>query len=132
MPEVIEQGQGGRAKRQVVGPQPPRPPPRDWAAQEQKVRDSRRRFIRSASDLDSKIIVEMAFDHLEYVKITQQPSMTFSTFIGNIGGQAGLWLGASIITLVKLILMLIPWVESFLVRVCGWKRGSHALDASSD
>ena len=48
------------------------------------------------------------------------------------GGQAGLWLGASIITLVKLILMLIPWVESLLVRVCGWRRRSHTLDASGD
>ena len=34
--------------------------------------------------------------------------MTITTFIGNIGGQLGLWLGASIISLLKLIILLLP------------------------
>jgi hypothetical protein len=32
--------------------------------------------------------------------------MTFSTFVGNVGGQAGLWLGASVVTFVKILLTL--------------------------
>lgn len=30
---------------------------------------------------------------MTYVRLTQAPSMTFATFVGNIGGQIGLWLG---------------------------------------
>lgn len=34
--------------------------------------------------------------------------MTFATFVGNIGGQIGLWLGASIISCVKIFIILAP------------------------
>jgi hypothetical protein len=31
--------------------------------------------------------------------------MTFATFVGTIGGQAGLWLGASVITFIKIVMI---------------------------
>lgn len=40
--------------------------------------------------------------------LLQAPSMTFVMFVGNIDGQIGLWLGASIISCVKILIVLAP------------------------
>ena len=47
----------------------------------------RRRWLRAKYNWEDRIVVDVAFTHLQYVSITQSPSMTFSTFVGNIGGQ---------------------------------------------
>jgi len=43
------------------------------------------------------------FSCVDYaIKISQSPSMTLATFIRNIGGQVGLWLGISSISIIQL------------------------------
>ncbi len=38
--------------------------------------------------------------------------MTFHTFLGNLGGQMGLWMGLCVVTLVKLIILVVPGCAS--------------------
>ena len=47
----------------------------------------RRRHLRAKFGWNERVVVHVAFNHLQYVSIAQSPSMTFSTFVGNIGGQ---------------------------------------------
>ncbi len=47
----------------------------------------------------------------------QEASMTFDTFVSNIGGQVGLWIGASIVTMVKFFVILYPIVMAKLGRL---------------
>ncbi len=34
--------------------------------------------------------------------------MTRHTFVGNLGGQMGLWMGLCVVTLVKLLILVVP------------------------
>jgi hypothetical protein len=71
---------------------------------------ARMKLMEGKQQYSSKIILDISYNHMTYVKITQSPSMTFSTFVGNIGGQIGLWIGASIISCVKIFIVLGPLV----------------------
>lgn len=39
----------------------------------------------------------------------QSESMTVGTFIANLGGQMGLWLGASVVTIVQVIVVVLSF-----------------------
>jgi len=40
--------------------------------------------------------------------------MTLATFVSNIGGQVGLWLGISFISLVQLFVLIWAWIYNSL------------------
>lgn len=37
--------------------------------------------------------------------------MTFDTMVSNIGGQIGLWMGASLLSVVQLVAALVAWCK---------------------
>uniref|UniRef100_A0A915JZC9 Uncharacterized protein n=1 Tax=Romanomermis culicivorax TaxID=13658 RepID=A0A915JZC9_ROMCU len=48
-------------------------------------------------------------------EITQTSSMTFDTFLSNVGGQVGLWMGVSVISIVQILaLMLLYFKDKFV------------------
>jgi len=55
-----------------------------------------RKFIR-----DNFLRVVMYYKHLSYIQMEQQPSYDFKILLGDIGGQLGLFLGTSILTVVE-------------------------------
>jgi len=57
------------------------------------------------------IYVTVAYSHMEFSKYTQADSMEPDDLVANLGGQIGLWLGGSMMTLIQIPL--------FLVAFCG-------------
>ncbi|RDD42240.1 Acid-sensing ion channel 1 [Trichoplax sp. H2] len=49
------------------------------------------------------ILLNVFFDDLYYEKTVSTPVYTFTSLLGNIGGQLGLFVGASVLTLVEII-----------------------------
>lgn len=52
------------------------------------------------------IYVTVAYSHMEYSKYTQADSMEPDDLVANLGGQIGLWLGGSMMTLIQIPLFL--------------------------
>jgi len=52
------------------------------------------------------IYVNVAYSHMEYSKYTQANSMEPDDLVANLGGQIGLWLGGSMLTLIQIPLFL--------------------------
>ena len=50
----------------------------------------------------------------------QQPSMTFASFVGSVGGHVGLFLGASIISCFKFFIIAAPLVYSWVKSLRKW------------
>uniref|UniRef100_A0A915J2K6 Uncharacterized protein n=1 Tax=Romanomermis culicivorax TaxID=13658 RepID=A0A915J2K6_ROMCU len=46
--------------------------------------------------------LDIAFKSLEYIELEQSWKDTFSTFIGNLGGQMNLWVGCSMISMINI------------------------------
>ena len=82
------------------------------------------------------VVLEIAFTSMQYASIIQafsrpdlqvelreqEHSMTFWSFLDNVGGVAGLWLGASLITLLKFLTVTIPLIIHGSVK----KRQAHS------
>lgn len=56
--------------------------------------------------LEDFIYIQIAFPFLEYDEFAQDWSMTVTDMVGTIGGHIGLWLGASMLTLMQIPIML--------------------------
>ena len=60
---------------------------------------------------------------VEKKTITDVPMMTFPVLVSNIGGLLGLWLGASVLTLMEVVELMgnvgFGIVEMILARKCG-------------
>uniref|UniRef100_A0AC34F1D8 Uncharacterized protein n=1 Tax=Panagrolaimus sp. ES5 TaxID=591445 RepID=A0AC34F1D8_9BILA len=55
-------------------------------------------------------MIEIYYEQMSYETLTERESYLFVNMISDIGGQAGLWLGASVITVFEIL--------AFLTRVC--------------
>ncbi|XP_065070830.1 acid-sensing ion channel 4-A-like [Rhopilema esculentum] len=56
------------------------------------------------------IAVNVFFGEKQYKKVTEMPMYTAERFVGEIGGQMGIWLGASIFSLLELVYLLAQFV----------------------
>ena len=63
------------------------------------------------------------FETLQYTEIEQLPAMTLVELLSNIGGQLGLYLGASLITLMEIV--------DFLIGLCSKACTKHKRVAST-
>ncbi|KAL7069600.1 hypothetical protein ACQ4LE_010876, partial [Meloidogyne hapla] len=63
------------------------------------VQCSGRRACKTEFDADSAAMLEIYYEQMSHEVLTESESYMFVNFISDIGGQAGLWLGASILTL---------------------------------
>uniref|UniRef100_A0A915LBA2 Amiloride-sensitive sodium channel n=1 Tax=Meloidogyne javanica TaxID=6303 RepID=A0A915LBA2_MELJA len=63
---------------------------------------SGRRECKTEFDADSAAMLEIYYEQMSHEVLTESESYMFVNFISDIGGQAGLWLGASILTLFEL------------------------------
>ena len=59
----------------------------------------------------STIELEIGNPNLEAKKTEELPAMTFEQLIGSLGGLLGLWLGASILTIVEVCELVINLVH---------------------
>ena len=48
-------------------------------------------------------MIDIYFDDLKYTKIEETKSDLPASLVSDVGGQLGLWLGCSVLTLVELI-----------------------------
>ena len=60
---------------------------------------------------DNFIAINVFFGDMEYQKITEIPMYTLDKLIGEIGGQMGIWVGASIFSLLELIYLFVQFVR---------------------
>lgn len=58
------------------------------------------------STIEDFVYVQIAFPFLEYEEFLQDWSMTVTDMVSTIGGHIGLWLGASIVTIIQLPIVL--------------------------
>ncbi|KAH7727893.1 DEL-1 protein [Aphelenchoides avenae] len=58
-------------------------------------------------DSESMAMLEIYYEQMSYEKLTEHESYLFVNFISDVGGQAGLWLGASVLTLIEIIVFLL-------------------------
>ena len=56
------------------------------------------------------IAVNVFFGENQYKKVTEKPMYTADRFVAEIGGQMGIWLGASIFSLLELVYLLAQFV----------------------
>nr|CAD2172465.1 unnamed protein product [Meloidogyne enterolobii] len=63
---------------------------------------SGKRECKTEFDADSAAMLEIYYEQMSHEVLTESESYMFVNFISDIGGQAGLWLGASILTLFEL------------------------------
>ncbi|XP_065070721.1 amiloride-sensitive sodium channel subunit beta-like [Rhopilema esculentum] len=75
---------------------------------------------------DNFIAINVFFGDMEYQKITEIPMYTLDKLIGEIGGQMGIWVGASIFSLLELIYLFV-----LFVRFSWRKKRAFNLDKSS-
>ncbi|XP_065070941.1 acid-sensing ion channel 1-like [Rhopilema esculentum] len=61
------------------------------------------------------VVISVFFGGMEYEKITEFKMYTTERFVGEIGGQMGIWIGASIFSVFELIYLLIQFID-FLCR----------------
>lgn len=55
----------------------------------------------SDSIIDEFLVLHINYDAMRESVVSETPSMTFSQLLGNIGGQMGLFLGISVISLME-------------------------------
>ncbi|CAF1056474.1 unnamed protein product [Brachionus calyciflorus] len=64
--------------------------------------------IPSTSDIQSTVLMlSIYYDDLKYTNIVETPSMSLDTMMGLIGGQFGLYMGASFLSFVEILEMMI-------------------------
>lgn len=57
-------------------------------------------------DPESTAFLEIYYEQMSYEVLTEREAYSFVNFMSDVGGQAGLWLGASIITLFEFLYFL--------------------------
>ena len=71
---------------------------------------TKRKDITNSEVSQSILSVKVFFDELGYEVVSERPSNQWPQLLSNIGGQMGLWIGASVFSLIEVIM--------FLIRLC--------------
>uniref|UniRef100_A0A7E4VU26 Degenerin unc-8 n=1 Tax=Panagrellus redivivus TaxID=6233 RepID=A0A7E4VU26_PANRE len=58
-------------------------------------------------DGNNAAMFEIYYEQMNYEKLTERESYLFVNLISDIGGQAGLWLGASVLTLIEVVMFVL-------------------------
>ena len=70
------------------------------------------------SNLHNYILLEVFYERLEYTTVKHLYSMSPQQFISNLGGQLGLWVGGSILTLTQIIMFLLERLSEKKENIC--------------
>lgn len=66
------------------------------------------------SDLSSSVLMlSIFYENLQYTYIKESPAMEFDTMLGLIGGQFGLFMGASFLSFIEILEMVINLIRSY-------------------
>ena len=82
----------------------------------------RRRKIHkySYSDLSENLIyLDIYFDDMRITKIQENIADNLSSLVSDVGGQLGLWLGISILTVVEILFCCCVIIPKFWLKKCG-------------
>ncbi|KAI6244041.1 Na+ channel, amiloride-sensitive family and Degenerin family-containing protein [Aphelenchoides fujianensis] len=66
--------------------------------------ESRARSCVEKFDPESSVMLEVYYEQMSYEALSEREAYSFVNFLSDVGGQAGLWLGASVITLFEALL----------------------------
>ena len=69
------------------------------------------------------LILNFYADSLTYKKSKQKAAFTLTALLANIGGLLGLCLGASVITLIEIVELLLSCCAKLASRLCCGKKG---------
>uniref|UniRef100_A0A915CMF8 Uncharacterized protein n=1 Tax=Ditylenchus dipsaci TaxID=166011 RepID=A0A915CMF8_9BILA len=69
-------------------------------------------------DSNSAAMLEIYYEQMSYEILSESESYLFVNFMSDVGGQAGLWLGASILTLFEIIVFALRILTIFCRRKC--------------
>ncbi len=78
-----------------------------------------------SDDLDIKF--HLYFEQFEETTYTQVSTVTFDSVVGEIGGSIGVFMGASFITCIELILFLAQFVQSRFEKLMGRESPAEEL-----
>lgn len=84
------------------------------------------------SDIKKEILeVNVFYDSETYVEIFDQPSLDVSSFVSNIGGQLGLFLGMSMLSMIEILDLLLRVILNFVHRRTVVKVSSYQMRCKS-
>uniref|UniRef100_A0A8W8KVR3 Uncharacterized protein n=1 Tax=Magallana gigas TaxID=29159 RepID=A0A8W8KVR3_MAGGI len=72
--------------------------------------------ISAEFETSSMMKIHVFFSTLSTTVIEEEKAYTFGNFLGDIGGQLGLWAGISVLSLAEVIELLILMVAGFIAR----------------
>ncbi|KAI6173379.1 Na+ channel, amiloride-sensitive family and Degenerin family-containing protein [Aphelenchoides besseyi] len=67
-------------------------------------------------DPDSLVMLEVYYEQMSYEALSEREAYSFVNFLSDVGGQAGLWLGASVITLFEFFYFVVRITTAFCRR----------------
>lgn len=58
------------------------------------------------ADMRGHVVLNVFYERLEYPVVKHVPAMSVPQFVANLGGQLGLWVGGSVLTLAQMLIFL--------------------------
>ncbi|VDP43108.1 unnamed protein product [Soboliphyme baturini] len=81
---------------------------------------------------ESLVYLQIAYSDLTYTSVSQEWAMEVDNFIADLGGEIGLWTGASMITFIHIPVMLLALGIAYLSdRMSGFRKLSKVLNQKS-
>lgn len=80
----------------------------------------------------SMILMEIAFDKMEYTSVVQSRAKSLVELIADLGGQVGLWLGASMFSLLQIVALFMSWGYTVAVNRAMGREANTPVQPGAD
>ncbi|KAH7695620.1 Protein DEL-7, partial [Aphelenchoides avenae] len=74
--------------------------------------------IRDGTTADDEMTISIHYGDLEYENVEEISVSTLSRFISELGGQANLFVGMSILVFVHVFTDFLVWLSTYFIKVC--------------
>ncbi|VBB26492.1 unnamed protein product [Acanthocheilonema viteae] len=61
-------------------------------------------------------VIQVFYEELNYETLTETPSYTLTSALADLGGLTGLWIGASVVSLMEIIALIVYTVQAYVKR----------------
>ena len=61
-------------------------------------------------------MIQVFYEELNYETLTETAAYSFSSLMADLGGVTGLWIGASIVSLLEIVVLLIYCCDAYVAN----------------